>query len=241
MKYIILIFLTTFFFTTVIAQKKATKNNPQFQQELNMILIQESLSSGLNALNAHYTSIKYSSPGEVKQIFLDSVGKPGVLTFKKYKSSIISYLDGLNTFGETPANMVLEGGKVPFTINVIGGKKAFIQSGIFDSYSLNTLKLDVDERAKHIVQSIILPSLANLRPLLSSTDISLFIINVGYLAKDFSDDNSGDGEMTSIIIDRVTLEKYINAEITDKDVYRSAKFYNSNKNTTGSIRRITVN
>jgi hypothetical protein len=216
-----------------------------FQETLNLILTQQSVMMSMYAFSYKYSSlknVKSISSSDAKQLFIDSISRKQVsLQSKKYNAAAINYLDGLHTFGETSANMILDlNGNLPLSMSIIGDKKVFIQSGIFDSYSLNTLKLDPDERAKHIVKSVILPSLSNFQPL-ADIEIDFFVLNVGYIAKDFSDDNSGDGEMTSIVIDKATLLKYINAEITDSDVLRLSKFYNSNKNMSGSIRRILIN
>jgi hypothetical protein len=153
---------------------------------------------------------------------------------KKYKNEIMSYFNGIRSFGQAN-NTVFNVEGLPFSFSTNKNELTFIQDNIFFNYDLNTIKLDADERAKYIIKNVILPSLNNFSPLLNINEIKYFGINVGYKARDFTDDietalGKGIGEQTSIIISKEVLIKYINSEITDEQVMKMSTFYNCSMN-----------
>ena len=198
---------------------------------------------GLSLQSSTGTTKVYSMKSYV-DIFKDSLNrcKPAEnVLLKKYSTPLVNYLNSAFSFGETPSDVYVENSTFPFCFISKNGGLCFVEGGIFNKYSLNTLKLNADERASHIVKSVIMPSLANFKPLLEIKEIKYFVLDVGYLAKDFSEEYSGDGELTSIVISRELLIKYVNAEITDSDVFKSALFYNINKNMGIDVRKISIN
>lgn len=186
-----------------------------------------------------YSTKKYAD------MFLDSIHKINTpITkdpYQKYSKVIYAYLNGILSFGETSNDVYIHNNNFPFAFTEINGKLSFIQSGIFSKYFLNTNKLNADERANRVAKSIALPSLINFKPFLDIAEIKYFVVDCGYMAKDFSEELPGDGELISIVISRELLIKYLGAQITDADVFKEATFYNINKNSPTSVRKLTVN
>lgn len=163
----------------------------------------------------------------------DPADKQAYALIKKNKELIKNYYAEISGFGDTdPYLYFKKESDLPFSFNLFNGLVTFTQSKIFYDSSVNTLKLDADQRANLVAKNMLLPSLYNLKPLLASSDIKYFCIIGGYLAKDFSSDSiaNKDGEVVAIVIPKSVLTKYINADITDDDVFKLATFYNVNKN-----------
>lgn len=115
--------------------------------------------------------------------------------------------------------------------------------GIISNYELNTLRLDAAARANRVAREVLLPNLTEFKTLLGVSEVSYFSLSAGYIARDFGEDEDSvvykDGETLTIIISKSVLKKYINAEITDEDVFKLASFYSSTKSTTG-LRKVTI-
>jgi len=179
------------------------------------------------------------------ELFNDILSKPNTpALIKKNKILLSEYLKGSTYFGESQSDRYnTSDTDVAFDFYSFNNQNVFLQGGIMFKYSLNTLKLNADERAATVVKESLLPGLANFRPLLASPDISYFCLVSGYIARDFSEDEDSiaykDGESVAIVISKANLKKYINAEITDDEVFKLASFYNANKSTKG-IRKITI-
>lgn len=173
--------------------------------------------------------------------------KANVTLFKRNANILKSYFDDVTSFGDNSPELYYSIPKegepfteMPFGFAIFNNVMVFYQSGLFYNKSLNTIKLGGDERAKLVTKEVILPSLSNFEPLLSSTDIKYFSIIVGYTAKDFSSDSVADedGETTAIVIAKSILKKYLNAELTDEEVFAQATFYNVNKNAGITVKKI---
>jgi hypothetical protein len=166
------------------------------------------------------------------------------LIVKKNKSVILNYIQDINSFGESQKyffDYITDSPK--FTLYSFNNQNVYLQGGLIYNYSLNTLKLNADERAARVTKEVLMPGLASFSSLLNSPDINYFCLLSGYVVKDFSQDKDSitnqDGEIVAIVISKAVLKKYINAEITDDQVFKLASFYNSNKATKG-IRKISV-
>lgn len=164
---------------------------------------------------------------------------------KKNKSLITGFLSDATYFGESQ-NIFYEqitGDKTPFGFYSFNGQIVFLFSGPIYKYSLNILRLDAAERASKVAKDVLLPGLSNFKPLLRSADISYFSLAVGYIARDFGEDEDSmaykDGETLAIVISKSVLKQYLEAKITDEQVFKMASFYNTNKSARG-VRKVTI-
>lgn len=227
----------------IFAQKRASKKPTgqlSFLSDYKSIIERDAMMAGMWNLISSEPQVKATEFG---RIMVDSLkrSKPTkeLLLIKTYSKLLQSYFEGIISFGEAGNSLTLEAGNFPFSFATKDGQLTFIQNGIFSKFSINTYKMDADERAELVVKNILLPSLKNFEPLTKNLTIKYFALSVGYRAKDFTDESSsGNGEMTSITVPRAVLIKYINADITDKQIMKLASFYNSNKNS-NSIRKIS--
>jgi hypothetical protein len=227
----------------VFAQKKIAKKSTgqySFLSDYKSIIERDGIMAGLWNLTGSESQIKAS---EFAPILVDSLkrGKQSkdLALIKNFSPLLQNYFNGIISFGEAGRSLILEHGNFPFFFATKDGQLTFIQNGVFSDYSLNSYKMDADERAEMVVKNILLPSLKNFEPLTKNAAIKFFVFDVGYRAKDFTNESSsGDGEMTSMTVPRALLIKYINADITDKQIMKLAVFFNSNKNS-NSIRKIS--
>lgn len=158
----------------------------------------------------------------------------------KYRTSVNEYLNGLSNFGEEKANVIIYDSEVfHLGFTTFKSSLSFYQTGIFYNYSLNTLKLNPNERALKVATDVGLPALYNFKNLNSIPEIKYFTVIVSFLAKDFSNDDS-DTETIALIVSREYLHKYLKAEITDEDILKSSILYSINKATGTNIKKIST-
>jgi len=200
----------------------------------------------LNGIRGMYATTERISVNKLPFLLDDSLSKQAdevdYALYKKYKDQIKNYFGQIISFGQCN-NTIFSTGGFPFTFTVSKGSLVFMQNDVFFNYDLNTVKLDADERATYVIKNVILPSLKNFETLFTVKEIKFFAINVGYKARDFTDDiatrlDKGAGEQTSIIVSKDVIIKYINSEISDEQLMKLATFYNSNMNNT-NVRLLT--
>lgn len=165
------------------------------------------------------------------------------------RNLIKQYFDGIYSFAGAGQNVyydlkskIEDVNSLPIGFAQFNNNLLFYQTNIFYDKIINNLKLSADERAFLIAKECVIPSLGNFKPLLGNIGIKYFSLVYSYVSKDFMSDEipNADGETMTIIISRDLLKKYINLEATPEDVYKGSTFYNSNKNTNGTLRKITI-
>lgn len=169
-----------------------------------------------------------------------------VQLIKKYKSNLKEYFEGINGFGESEPKLYFQANEkeleIPFDFAINNNMLTFVQLGVFSDFAINTYNSNADKRASIVAKGTLLPALFNFKPLLNVTDIKYFCLVVGFLAKDFTSESAvnRDGETIAIVISKSVLTKYINAQITDDDVFKVASFYSENKSSGGNLKKILL-
>ncbi len=162
--------------------------------------------------------------------------------FKLLKSNVSTYLNNISRFGESQSDLY-SSIFLPIDFIKVNNKVAFFQGGVLYDSKLNSFKLDELERARKVVNTLILPALTNFKSLIKIPSIDYFALCAFYLTKDFTNESDFDKvEMITIVISKDLLNKYLNAEATDSDVLSKADFYNYNKTMESStIKKISFN
>lgn len=166
----------------------------------------------------------------------------------KYRKAIINYINRIYTFSGATDNLDYELKSAEKITDIPVGFADFnrgllsYQSRIYYDKVLNTVKLTADERATLIAKEGAIPSLSNFQPLLDIPEIEYFGVVYCYIAKDFTSNEviNADGETIIVVILKETLKKLINLEITPEEANSTSTFYNSNKNTGGTLRKINI-
>lgn len=162
---------------------------------------------------------------------------------EKYQTNIKSYLEEITRFGETEGTLnFIDKERFPSGFANYKNQLTFCQAGIYSQYEYNTLKLNSTERAKKIVNEILLPSLYNFELLLDVSEIKFFAVIAGYTVRDFSSDSANDkkGETTAIVVSKANVKRYISAEITDEELIKLSIVYNINKATNNNIKMLAI-
>lgn len=167
----------------------------------------------------------------------------------RYKSYLKKYIDGIYSFAGSNSDIhynlkpvIEEITNLPMGFAQFNNSLTFYQSGVYYDKILNTIRLSADERASLIAKECVVPSLNNFKPLLDIDEIKYFGLIYSFVAKDFTSDEviNAEGETVTIILPKEILKKLMNLEITPEEVYSSATFYNSNKNSGGILRKINI-
>lgn len=234
-------------FLVVQAQQVALKKLPP----VNMLIERQSLINKITALGLNLgTSESHGTkavPVVCDQYAIEYPKFLEVQLIKKYKSNIKEYFEAIDGFGESKPKLYFKANEkeleIPFDFAINNNMLTFVQLGVFSDFAINTYNSDADKRASIVAKGTLLPALFNFKPLLKVADIKYYCLVVGFLAKDFTSDSdvlNKDGETIAIVIARSVLIKYINAEITDEDVFKMAYFYSENKNSGGNLKKILL-
>lgn len=212
------------------------------------LIKRQSLINSMNALalNIGSETKNYSAKQQMQYALKYSKANPKDKTstlIKKYLPQLTSYTNDLDDFGDSQATLYFSSYNetpIDFASNLNG--LTFVQNGLIYHKALNTYNSEPNERAQRVAEAVLLPALSKFEPLLKITEIKFFCLTAGFLTKDFTDDSSvsGNGETIAIVISRTTLQKYINAQMTDQEVFKLASFYSQNKNTVGNIKKIQL-
>lgn len=216
--------------------KKGTNNS---NAPISQVISRDALQFKMDVL----TRAEFRDIAEIEENFkreTNNLKTPAII--RKSKVKLSEFIVSMKGSGES-SNIFANGEGSGLGIYSFNNQNALLFSGLIYNYSLNTLQLDADQRASKVAKEVLLPCLRNFEELLTIPEINYFSLLCGYIARDFSKDENSvaykDGETLAIVIPKSVLKKYINAEITDEDVFKLATFYNSNKSISG-IKKISI-
>jgi len=147
----------------------------------------------------------------------------------KHKDKLKEYCDGaesriLYELPDSASNIV----SLPIGFASFNNKVAFYQNGLLYDKSLNTIRLSPNDRLRHVMNECIIPHITKLKSISKISELGYIALIANYMAKDFTDDNAiSTGETLVMIFTKDSIIRYLNLEITDKELISTSSAFGS--------------
>jgi len=147
----------------------------------------------------------------------------------KHKDKLLEYCDAADSqilydLPDSVSNIV----SLPIGFASFNNKVAFYQNGLLYDKTLNTIRLSPNERLKHVMNEYLIPHITKLKSVSQISELGYISLIVTYMAKDFTDDNAiSTGETLVMIFTKDSIARYLNLEITDKELISTSNAFSS--------------
>jgi len=117
-----------------------------------------------------------------------------------------------------------------------------IISSLYIKHTYNTLELSSKQRATKVITSYILPSLKEFSKHFTDNKIKYFGIGCVYGSKDFSNDSelNTEPEFLAFIVPADIIKKYVDLELTEEALVKSAEIFLSDRNMVTGLKKIEI-
>ena len=171
------------------------------------------------------------------------IGQIKEFQFIKENSEILLKLfTKFGNIGNGVGMFIYNDGQIPIRVADFSGKPCLLITDIASDKIYNTLRTTMKSRALDILNSIIFQELNDLDRGLKDMDIDQFGMIVSYGSKNFLDeyDISLEGEALCFIVSKDTCSKYVNGEITDKELIDNSHVFISDRDMMFGFKKIDL-
>lgn len=195
-----------------------------------------------------------SKAGEILKLQIESSVFPDSLMtgvekvfFKENLNAFDTFYKGIKNIGEQGSEFTVKANKRDNFIYPIIHLSKFTNDtiltigGLYYDLSLNNLRLNEQDRRKHIVSQLITPFVYNIKDLFKIDGINKISLICGYLSKDFSNKfDHGLSETLSVIFTKETLISFYNAEITEAELFAKSDIFYTNSEMEDNLKKIQI-
>lgn len=163
---------------------------------------------------------------------------------KEYQNNLKGFFNELDFINDISGSFLYnDKTELPIHFALFNDKSiTLIISSVYIKHTYNTNELSSKKRASKIITSYILPSLKEFAKHFSDNKIRYFGICCTYGSKDFSNDNELDTEpeFLAFIVPAEKIKKYVNLELNEEALVKSAEIFLSDRNMITGLKKIEI-